>query len=138
MPVGGTCQGNFHALLVLEGAVPGAPGSILHFYAVGCYNLQHPDTMRLSAAALRGLAQALADTLDGRATLDEIRRRIRRSAAGPARVLRRAADPAPAWRRGGWPLTVADVIAGTAAEYADRVTAWACSVRDTLAEADSR
>ena len=65
VPVGGACLDHFHALLVLEGTFPGAPGSILHFYAVACYNLQHPDSVGLTAealeCALRSVRSALAD-----------------------------------------------------------------------------
>jgi hypothetical protein len=55
LPAGRACLDHFHALLVLEGTFPGAPGSILHFYAVACYNLQHLDSVGLTAEALEGL-----------------------------------------------------------------------------------
>jgi hypothetical protein len=132
LPAGGSCQDIFAALLALEADVPDAPGSVLHFYAVACYNLQHPDTMRLTQDALHGLAAHLADVLAGRATLAAIRQRTRRSANGPVRVLRREGDPLPNWPRGGWTVHIADVYAGGADRYADLVTAWAHSVSTRL------
>jgi len=90
IPEGGSCRDNFHALLLLEGENAGVPGSILHFYAVATYGLQHPDSMNYTADALAGLRATLADALDGRVTLDDIRRRARRQSDGPVRVTRRA------------------------------------------------
>lgn len=119
-------------LLALESEVPDAPGSALHFYAVACYNLQHPDTMRLTQDALHGLAQNLADELAGRATLAEIRLRTRRNTNGAIRVLRRADDLPPNWLRGAWPMHVADVLAGGVDRYPELVTSWARSVCATL------
>jgi hypothetical protein len=139
VPDGGSCRDHFHALLLLEGEIPGVAGSILHFYAVAAYGLQHPDSMNYTAEALTGLRAALADALDGRATVGELRRRGRRDADGPRRVTRRTGDPAVPWRRGGWPMTVADVCTAetfgaydTYEDYADRVIRWARSVRETL------
>jgi hypothetical protein len=133
-PEGGSCRDNFHALLLLESEIPGGPGALPHFQAVACYGLQHPDSMNYTAAALAGLHAHLAASLDGRATLADLRRRTRRAADGAVRITRRAGDPAVAWRRGGWPLTVADVLGGEvdAKAYAERVARWARSVRETL------
>lgn len=135
----GSCRDHFHALLLLEGEIPGVGGSLLHFYAVAAYALQHPDGMGYTAEALDGLHAAVADALDGRASLDELRRRARASADGPARVRRRPDEPPPAWRRGGWPVTIADVCTAetfgqyeTYDEHAERVVRWARSVRETL------
>jgi uncharacterized protein DUF5946 len=136
-PEGGSCRDNFHALLLLEWEIPGGPGALPHFYAVACYGRQHPDSMNYTAAALAGLRAGLADRLDGRATLDEMRRRTRRAVDGPVRVTRRAGDAVVPWRRGHWPMTVADVltVGADASAYAERVLRWARSVRDAL-EAD--
>lgn len=131
VPVGGSCLDHFHALLLLEGEVSGAPGSILHFYAVAAYALQHPDGMNYSADALAGLRVSVADALEGRAGLAELRRRGR-AFDGPARVVRRPGDEAVPWRRGGWPMTVVDVINGGVESYPDLVTRWAASIRETL------
>lgn len=125
---GGSCWDTFALLLALEAEIPGAAGSTLHFYAVACYNLQHPVTMRLTQEALHGLAQHLADELAGRATLAEIRVRTRRRVNGATRVLRREGDPPPTWVHTTWPMHVADVYAGGVEHYPERVTAWARSV----------
>src|SRR5438067_13494815 len=110
VPIGGSCRDNFHALLLLESEIPGGPGALPHFYAVACYGLQHPDSMNYTADTLARLRAGLADVLDGRATLDALRRRTRRAVDGPVRVTRRARDPAVPWRRGQWPMTVTDVL----------------------------
>jgi hypothetical protein len=130
-PEGGSCRDNFHALLLLEWDIPGGPGYLSHSYAVACYGLQHPDTMNYTAAALAGLRASLADALDGRATLDDLRRR---AFDGAVRVTRRAGDAAVPWRRGSWPMTVADVLTvdADAGAYAERVLRWARSVREAL------
>ena len=137
VPEGGSCRDNFDALLLLEWQIPGGPGELAHFYGVATYGLQHPDSMNYTAETLAGLRAGVADVLEGRATVNEIRLRIRRAADGPARVTRRAPEGRVSWRRGGWPVTVADVL-GVAVErgaYVGRVTQWAWSVCATL-EAD--
>jgi hypothetical protein len=140
----GSCRDHFHALLLLEAEIPGVGGSILHFYAVATYGLQHPDSMNYTAAALAGLRAAVADALDGRATPGQLRSRGRAATDGPVRVTRRAGDAEVPWRRGNWPMTIADVCTAdtfgaydTYEEYADRVVRWARSVRETL-DADER
>ena len=139
VPEGGSCRDHFHALLLLEGEIPGVAGSILHFYAVATYGLQHPDSMNYTAESLTGLRAAVADALDGRATVGDLRRRSRRDADGPRRVTRREGGAAVPWRRGAWPMTVADVCTAetfgtydTYEDYAGRVIRWARSVRETL------
>jgi hypothetical protein len=132
LPAEGSCLDHFHALLALEGSFPGAAGSILHFYLVATYNLQHPDSVGLTGDALHALARNLADALDGKASVAELRRRASQATAGPTRVRRRPGDPPVAWPRGPWPLTVADVLGATAVTYPELVSAWARSVRLTL------
>jgi hypothetical protein len=134
VPEAGSCRDNLHALLLLESQVPGLDAPILHFYAVACYGLQHPHSMNYTAAAARGLRAALSDTLDGRATLDEIRRRAREGARRAGRVTRREGDPEVEWRTGTWPMTVADVLTvePEPKAYADRIVSWARSVRGAL------
>lgn len=130
---GATCLDQFHALLVLEATFPDAPGSILHFYAVAAYNLQHPDSVGLTAEALHGLRRNVADALDGRATLAELRQRVRQASKGPTRVRRRPGDPPVAWYRGSWPLNVGDMPGATAETYPQMVEAWARAVSLALA-----
>lgn len=131
VPEGGTCRDNFHALLLLEAEVPGAPGGLPHFYAVASYGLQHPKSMNYTAAALTGLRRSVVSALDG-LPLDSIRRRTRRELDGPTRATRRPGDPEVAWHAGPWPMTVADVLAAGPDGYAERVANWAKSIRETL------
>jgi hypothetical protein len=132
IPAGGACVDHFHALLVLEGTFPSAPGSLLHFYAVACYNLQHLDSVGLTAEALQGLRRNLANALDGKASLVELRRRTQLATDGPRRVRRRSGDPPVDWHRGPWPVNVTDVRTATAAAYPELLKAWARSIRATL------
>ena len=133
-PEGGSCRDHFHALLLLESEIPGGPGGLPHFYAVASYGLQHPDSMNYTVDALVGLHASLADVLDGRATLDELRRRTRRAVGGAKRITRRGGDAVVPWRRGRWPMTVTDVltVGPDADAYAERVSRWARSVREAL------
>ncbi|MGD9895299.1 MAG: DUF5946 family protein [Dehalococcoidia bacterium] len=138
VPDGGSCRDNFHALLALEFQLPGGPGTVPHFHAVAAYGLQHPDTMNYTEATLAGLRDALADELDGRATIETIRRRMRFEAEGATRVTRRPGDAIVPWRRGSWLMTIADVLIvdPTANAYTERVAAWARSVRAALNAGD--
>src|SRR5262245_50680888 len=132
VPEGGSCRDNFHALLLLESGMPGGPGEVPHFYAVSSYALQHPESMGYAAEALAGLQACLVDHLDGRATLDTVRRRVRRGIEGAKRVTRRAGDEVVRWRVESWPMTVANACAGGIEGYGERVEQWARSIRDTL------
>jgi hypothetical protein len=139
VPEGGSCRDHFHALLLLEGEIPGVLGSVMHFYVVATYGLQHPHSMNYTADAFQGLRSMLSDALDGSAAVGDIRRRGRRAAEGPVRVTRRAGDPEVRWYHGPWPMTIADVCTAdtfgsydTYDEFSDRVTRWAQSVRETL------
>jgi hypothetical protein len=138
---GGACIDHFHALLLLEAEAAADPaenaggrGAVAHFYAVSSYVLQHPEGMGYTAAALAGARRNLADHLAGRVPLAELLAKVRRAADGAARVIRRAGEPIPRWRVGRWPMTVADVLAGGARGYGQRVAAWAESVLRTLDE----
>jgi hypothetical protein len=138
VPDGGSCRDHFHALLLLEAEIPRVAGSIMHFYAVAAYGLQHPDSMNYSAETLASLQATLAAALDGQ-PLDRLRRRVRRDAEEAGRITRRAGDPEVPWRRGNWPMTIANVCTAetfgdydTFDEYGARVMAWARSVRETL------
>ena len=139
VPDGGSCRDDFHALLLLEGEITGALGTILHFYAVATYVLQHPDSMNYTAEALAGLRASLADALDGKVTTAGLRSRSRRANDGAVRVTRREGEPPVPWHRGRWPITIADVCTAetfgaydTYEEHADRILRWARSVREIL------
>lgn len=143
VPDGGSCRDHFHAMLLLEAEIPGVAGSILHFYAVATYGLQHPERMNYTREAFDGLHTTLAAALDG-LPLEKLRRRVQRGAEAAGRVTRRPGDPEVSWRRGGWPMTIADVCTAESGgaydsheAYGERITAWARSVRETL-DADRR
>jgi hypothetical protein len=93
--------------------------------------------MGYTAVALASTRRNLADHLAGRVTLAELRLRVRRAADGPVRVTRRAGDSVVCWPIKGWPVTVADVVAGGVEGYAERVTAWAESVVRVLEAAEA-
>jgi hypothetical protein len=131
LPDGGSCRDHFHTLLYLESEIPETAGSILHFYAVACYALQHPDSFNYTADALAGLRANLADALDGRATVAELRRRARQ-ANGPMRVIRRPREAEVLWHRGHWPVTVVDVCFVEPEQYVEQLLRWTHSVRETL------
>jgi hypothetical protein len=105
---------------------------LTHFFTVACYVLQHPDSMNYTAEALRGLQASLRDALDGKATVEQLRWRARQAAEGSVRITRRAGEPAPTWKRGAWPVTVADLNRVAPEEYVDAVLRWARSIRDAL------
>lgn len=126
--LGASCRDLFHALLLLEAEVSGAPGGLPHFYAVASYNLQHPISGGLHREALRGLRSAVADALEGRASIEDLRRRARAGAKRLGRVTRRAGDDVPASFPGDWAVTITEILAGGVEGYAGRVEAWARSV----------
>jgi hypothetical protein len=130
-----SCQEHFYAMLALEAEIPGGPTGEAHFYAVASYGLQHPAGMGYTAATLAGLRRSLARQLAGEATLDQIRRHVRREANGPQRVLRREGDQVPSWPLSAWPMSVADVLAAGAARYEALTAAWARSIISTLDQA---
>jgi hypothetical protein len=141
LPASGSCIDHFHALLLLEyevfadpEATSGGRGETAHFYAVSSYVLQHPEGMNYTAEALAGLRRNVADRLAGRATMSELRLRTRRAVNGSARVTRRAGDAVVRWPVDSWPLTVADVLAGSVEGYCGRVAEWAESILRTLDE----
>src|SRR3954471_6146382 len=71
VPDGGSCRDNLDALLLLEWQIPGGPGDLAHFHAVGTFNLQHPRSMNFTVEALTGLRAAIRDSLEGRAMIEE-------------------------------------------------------------------
>lgn len=123
----GDCRQHFHALLLLERESPAADRAA-HFLAVSSYVLQHPNSMQYNAMALLSVRESVAEFLNGRASLDSIRRRTRATYHGPRRVARRSGEAAHSWNVAAWPMTVADVLAGGSSEFPRRVRAWAESI----------
>lgn len=134
VPEDGSCRDHFHAMLALEWTLHGGPSHIAHFYAVSTYGLQHPDSMNYTEETLIRLYASITDLLEGHATLDEVLLATRRAANGSVRVTRREDDSLPVWHRGGWPMTVADVLTVEAETdaYLTRVRAWARSACEML------
>ncbi len=131
----GVCRDHFDALLFLESqllqtadATFARHGDIAHFYAVGSYALQHPQSFGHMQDALLELLHAMCSHLDGHETMAEIRLRIRRATNGRARIERRPGDTAPSWGAVVWPMNICDALDGPPAGYCDRVTAWARAV----------
>jgi len=101
----------------------------VHFLTVAAYNLQHPA--QFTDAALAGLRAAFIDYLDNGVTVAEIRARMSHLTEGKPRVLRPEAERRPVLRR--WRMTIADVyLSGQAEGAAQRVIAWAASLRNEL------
>ncbi|MBX3746291.1 MAG: hypothetical protein KF833_13375 [Verrucomicrobiae bacterium] len=103
-----------------------------HFYAVSSYNLQHPTGTGLTEDALEGLRAAVEEVLDGAITLEEVRRRGRRTAKAAGRVTRRGGDAVVNWGIRDWPITVKDVCEAGLVDYADQVERWARSIQEVL------
>ena len=142
LATGETCIELFNRMLALEWTViaeigkgvppdefqssgPGKEALRAHFFAVGSYQLQHPD--RLEVRVVLGLWRSIEEVLAGRATREEILRRGRETFDGPTRVRRREAGRDT--RLGAWPsaweMTVADVCAVPPADYIATVRRWA-------------
>jgi Family of unknown function (DUF5946) len=94
--------------------------------------LQHPDSVGLTAEMLEALRRNLADALDGKVSVVELRRRARLATDGATRVRRRPGDPSVEWYRGPWPMNVTHVLPATNATYPELVEAWARAIRATL------
>ena len=142
LPAGETCTDIFNKMLALEWTVIGEIGSGIppeefqssgpgrealraHFFAVGTYQLQHPD--RLEVSAVLGLWRSMEEMLAGRATREDVLRNARDSFDGPKRVRRR--DPGRDPSLGAWPetweTTAADVCAVPPSDYIATVRRWA-------------
>ena len=100
-----------------------------HFFTVACYNLQHPSLF--TPEALEELRSSLKGLLDGKLTIDEIKRRTAAGFDGPKKVLQ------PTRRRQVvlklWKMTTEDVYRRYQPQgTAERVRQWAESARREL------
>ena len=121
-----TCLERLHGIQSLEQADPELQA--LHFLTVAAYNIQHPA--QFMPEAIAGLRQSFSEYLDGRLTIENIKRRGQEF-NGPKRVLRPAMERTLILRC--WKMTTADVFlpadpAGTAA----RIKVWADSIKAEL------
>ena len=122
------CQAQLGLILAWEWDDPALLA--VHFLTVAAYNLQHPA--QFTDDALAALRMAFADYLDGKTTIAGIRARMGRLLEGSNRVLRPESARRPVLRR--WRMTIADVVgSGQAEGAAQRVQAWAASIRGDLA-----
>lgn len=122
-----TCSEQLGAILASEWQDPEL--AAVHFLTVAAYNLQHPA--QFTEAALAGLREQFIAYLDQGVPIGEIRRRVGREAAGAVRVRKPEGERRPRLRQ--WPVTIADVCSpDRPAGAADRVKAWAASIREQL------
>ena len=121
-----TCRARLELLLAWEAEDPALRE--LHFLSVASYNLQHPAIF--TDEARLGLEQAFTGYLEGRLTIARIRRQAT-AVSGATRVHRRPSDVRPVRR--DWAITIdAVAVPGRPADAADRVRAWADSIRRAL------
>jgi hypothetical protein len=124
---GMTCWEQFGAVLAWE--AHDAELLAEHFLTVASYNLQHPA--QFTDYALANLREGLTAHLDHGTSVAELRRRAGRAFEGKRRVLKDEAERTPSLRP--WTMTVADVyIPSEPSGAADRVRAWAASIRKEL------
>ncbi len=101
-----------------------------HFKTVATYNLQHPA--RFEPEAIDGLRRVFREHIDNGLSIREIRKQVSTLAEGDRRVLRHDADGSKAVLK-QWSKTIADVYLPDQPQgAADRVRAWARSVRREL------
>jgi hypothetical protein len=122
---GADCESCFHALLAYENERPAAFGAV-HHLTVAAYYLQHPAGY--THESLAHWREIIARTLDGTATVRELRELSGRRFAGSKRA-RAPGASAPDWWPRVWPMTIRDLITpDTSIEldaYVDRARDWA-------------
>lgn len=124
-------------MLAIEADVPGGPGAVPHFFAVGTYQLQHPARLRPAAAVQ--LWATVEDALAGKVGIPEILSQMRRRIPGRTSVVRKNSDPTirdsalGVWPD-AWPMTVADICSTDAAYYVEVVERWASTTADAIRE----
>jgi hypothetical protein len=110
LPQGGSCREHFDTLLAREWQIRGGPGALPHFFAVATWGLQHPRAMSYTMGTVSGLRRAVADALNGDASIEELRRRAGAGAAKAGRITRTEGDAEVDWQIAAWPMTVVDVL----------------------------
>lgn len=126
------CWNTFGAVIAWEAHDPELVAE--HFLTVASYNLQHPS--QFADGVIAQLQTGFVGYLDATLTLDQIRSQTRKTFNGKRRVLRPIEERRPVLRR--WPMTIADVyLADQPKGAAERVRAWAASIRQELAKVPS-
>ncbi len=135
LPASGDCWDRVAELLEIETIVlDGGEASLrAHFYAIGAYQLQHPS--RLTAEALFGLRDRVAQMVESPIPVAMLRREVRRRTRGT-----KVTSGTPGSRDhvpGAWPtrwsMTAADVVARPADAYVASVGEWAATTVTELA-----
>ena len=124
---GVTCQDHFHQMLFWESENP--DNGAVHHLMVLCYHLQHPSLY--SPEGLRYSVQLLADFLERGLSTEQVRKRSSAGLGSDRRAWKVKAGPASSASYKypvQWSLTAADVVAGGAEGYCERVREWARSV----------
>ena len=129
---GADCESCFHALLAYENERPAAFGAV-HHLTVATYYLQHPAGY--THEALAHWREILALSLDGTATVRDLRDLAGRRFAGSRRVREKNAA-APNWWPTGWSKTIQSVFTPDTTidvdTYVDRAREWGRETRATL------
>lgn len=121
------CWGQLGVIIAWEWQDPDLMAQ--HFLTVASYNLQHHA--QFTEGALAGLQQQFIEHLDNGVPVAEIRRRVSNLAEGNINVRKPEAERRPTLRQ--WSMTIADVyIPEQPTGAADRVKAWAASIREEL------
>ncbi len=122
-----SCWEQFGGVLAWEWHDPDLQS--VHFLTVASYNFQHPA--QFTHEALEKLQEMFIDHLDNGTPVSLLRQRMARNAAGEKKVLRDVAIQQKILRH--WHMTIADVyLPDHPQEAADRVRAWASSIRSEL------
>ncbi len=119
---------------MLEAEVPGGPGGLPHFYAVGTYQLQHPTSLRAEAAIQ--LWATVEEALAGKVQIPDILARMRRRFGGATTVRPKdgeTSDTLGTWPQ-SWQMTVADICATDPRYYIEMVERWASTTVATIRE----
>jgi hypothetical protein len=124
-----TCEELFHAALAMEWEEPLVTAAA-HHLLVGTYMVQHPAGYTPEAQAL--FVAMVVTTVDEELSANELYQRHRGRFDQQKRNWRMKVARPQQVRLRRWPMTIANVIDGPAAELPERVWQWARSVREEL------
>jgi hypothetical protein len=120
-----TCRQQWDELLALEFSDPRA--APVHLLTVACYQLQHPRTFPLNAAARQQLRELLEDVVIRGRPVAAVRDAMQRRFDGPTRVEVQG-DDQHAPPQGVWTMTVRQVGDADPDAHVASVRRWAESV----------
>lgn len=128
---GVTCETHFHQMLFWEAEFPEL--GAVHHLMVASYNVQHPHVY--SPQTLKHAHQLLVDFLERGLTPQQVRARDRDKVDSGKRQhkITGTAESHGAYQHPvAWTMTAADVTAGGAEHYCERVEQWARSIIASL------